>query len=347
MGYCSLRFRLRSGRRGEKRSGGCWMEDLGNGRLVNRSRAGKSSLPIVSPAAPVSSFEDGQPSRPFVLQVGPSSVALEGQLLPDRWHLDPAHHRFARPVHQAQLSLAVEYRPTGPPRGHLIFQVGELASFYRENSSVIIRLGEDTPPTRADRVVTLEPSGHSGTLVMDANHSRQAANYPLEYPLEDLLFRFLLADRGALIVHACGIAWQGKGYLFVGASGVGKSTTARLWKAAGASVLNDDRVVLEASCAGAFIHPTPWVGEYPEVNGEAVPLAAIYLLRKGSSVTHELVRPALAAALLFAKSFPPLWDAQRIGRTLETLDFVCRAVPAGWLEVPPDQRAVAWVQTHG
>ncbi len=315
---------------------------------MSQSRAGDSDLPVVPTPVSAGRPENGLLSRRFVLQVGPSSVALEGQVDPDRWHLDFAHHRFAHPVHQPQLSLAVEYRSAGGPRGQLTFQVGELASFYRDGKLVIIRLGEETSSARADRVVTLEASGHAGTLVMDVDHStKAAANYPLQYPLEDLLFRSLLADRGALILHACGIAWQGKGCLFVGSSGVGKSTTARLWRAAGASILNDDRVVLEASDAGAFIHPTPWFGEYPEVGRETVPLAAIYLLKKGYRVFYEPVRPAVAVALLFAKSFPPLWDPQRISRTLETLDFVCRQVSCGWLEVPPDQRAVEWVQSHG
>ncbi|HWU41674.1 MAG TPA: hypothetical protein VN203_28795 [Candidatus Acidoferrum sp.] len=285
---------------------------------------------------------------PFVLQVGPSSVALRGRVDPDGWRLNVAHHRFTCPMHRPQLSLEVEYRPTAGPRGQLTFQVGELASFYRDGTSVIIRLGEETSPSRADRVVALDASGQTGTLVMDVDHStKPAASYPLQYPLEDLLFRSLLADRGALIVHACGVVWQGKGYLFIGSSGVGKSTTARLWKAAGASVLNDDRIVLESSSAGTFIHSTPWSGEYPEVSGEAAPLAAVYLLKKGHQVIYESVRPPVAGALLFAKSFPPLWDPQRIGRVLETLDRVCQAVCVGWLEVPPDQRAVEWVQRQG
>jgi hypothetical protein len=283
--------------------------------------------------------------RRFILQVGPSSMALEGQVDPDRWRLDAAHHRFARPVCRPQLSLAVEYRSAGAPSGQLTFQVGELASFYRDGASWIIRLGEAGSSVRADRVVTLDTSGHTGTLGIDVDHSAElATNYPLEYPLEDLLFRHLLADRGAVLVHACGVAWQGNGYLFVGSSGTGKSTTARMWKEAGATILNDDRVVVEASRDEAFIHPTPWFGEYPEVSAEAVRLAAIYFLRKGSEVSLEPLRPAATVALLFAKSFPPLWDSDRMARTLETLDRVRHHVSCGWLTVPPDQRAVAWVQ---
>jgi hypothetical protein len=210
-----------------------------------------------------------------------------------------------------------------------------------------IHLGENEDSSSADRMISLDTSGTTGTLVMDLDRSPDlAGTYPLQYPLEDLLFRHLLVERHALLVHACGVAWEGHGYLFVGSSGSGKSTTARLWKAAGATVLNDDRVVLGTSCDGVFIHPTPWFGDYPDVSAEAVPLAGLYLLQKGFEVAFAPIRPARAAALLFAKSFPPLWDPERMARTLETLDLVCQQVPCGWLTVPPDQRAVAWVQAH-
>jgi hypothetical protein len=155
-----------------------------------------------------------------------------------------------------------------------------------------------------------------------------------------------LITQDALLVHACGISWQGGGYLFVGSSGAGKSTTARLWRAAGAAILNDDRIVLDAGREGTRIHPTPWSGEDPEVHGEAAPLRAVYLLRQGETARFDRLRPAAAAALVFAKSFPPVWDPWGMEKTLEMLGRVCQQVPCGWLTVPADARAVAWVQAH-
>ena len=145
-------------------------------------------------------------------------------------------------------------------------------------------------------------------------------------------------------MHACGVAWEGRGFLFVGSSGAGKSTAARLWKAAGATILNDDRIVLEAAGDGVLIHPTPWSGDVPDVGGGPTPLAGLYFLRQGLPIVFELVHPAIAVSLAYAKSFAPLWDPERITGTLEVLDAVCRRVSCGWLTVPPDHRAVSWVQ---
>ncbi len=222
-----------------------------------------------------------------------------------------------------------------------------MARFYRDGRRWCIRLGEDEHSLVADRVLSLDASGRTGSITMDpGDRSDPALRYPLEYPLEDLLFRHVMADYAALLVHACGVSWRDQGYLFVGSSGAGKSTTARLWRAAGATILNDDRIVMEAGGDGVLIHPTPWFGEHPEVGGGATPLRTIYLLRQGDAVSFEPLRPAAAAALVLAKSFPPLWDAERMDRTLATLGRVCQRVPCGWLTIPRDMRAVEWVQAQ-
>jgi hypothetical protein len=284
----------------------------------------------------------------MVVKVGPATIAVEWHGRSGRWSVDALHGRFLSATAQPDLTLIVHHGSCAPPAGRLSFKLGEQACFYRDAASWIIRLGEDDGATPIDRTVTLHPSGSFGTLVMHVDQFPMLARrYPLEYPLEDILFRHLLADHRSVLIHACGVSWRGRGYLFVGSSGAGKSTIACLWKEAGAAILNDDRIVLEASDTGLLIHPTPWSGTYPEVDGESVPLAAIYLIRKGAEVAFEPLRPVSALALLYAKAFPPLWDHDKIAANLETLARACRKVPCGWLTVPPDQRAIAWVEANG
>src|SRR5262249_20236905 len=68
---------------------------------------------------------------------------------------------------------------------------------------------------------------------------------PLEYPLDELLVIHYLARERGLEVHACGVRdADGRGYLFAGQSGAGKSTIARLWLGEpAATILSDDRVI--------------------------------------------------------------------------------------------------------
>ena len=284
----------------------------------------------------------------FALRIGPVCVALRGAIEPDRWVLDVGHHAFFSPTTPPHVTLRVEWGHTQDRTGKLAFQAGPVASFYRDAAGWSVRLGEGNGSFPPDRVLSLDGSGATGQIMMAPNRSPgPETRYPLEYPLEDLLFRHLLADHDAALVHACGVSWRNAGYLFVGSSGAGKSTTAHLWHSAGATILNDDRIVLEANRDSVRIHPTPWFGERPEVGGVAAPLRAIYLLRQGDHVLFERLRPATAAALVFAKSFPPLWDPEKTEKTLATLGRICQQLPCGWLTVPKDARAVEWVQAQG
>jgi len=227
-------------------------------------------------------------SEQTALRIGPACVALIGDVDPSRWTLDASHRTFFSPTTPPHVRLQVEWGPTKRQVGQLVFQAGPVASFYRDGSRWSIRLGEGNGSFPADRVLWLDASGATGRVVMTPDrYPHPERRYPLEYPLEDLLFRHLLADHDAVLVHACGVLWRHAGYLFVGSSGAGKSTTARLWCSAGATILNDDRIVLEADRNGVRIHPTPWFGEHPEVGGEAAPLRAIYLLRQGDDVSFE------------------------------------------------------------
>jgi hypothetical protein len=278
------------------------------------------------------------------MRIGPVCLAIDERAgIP--WRLDAAYEPFLVSGASPDLRVTVEQGPAGEPPGPPAFQVDHLASIHRVGASWVFRLGEeDGAATAVDRVMTLDGGG-SATIRLDTQKFPTLLHgYPLAYPLEDLLFRHLLADRRAVLVHACGVAWEGRGFLFVGASGAGKSTTARLWSAAGATILNDDRIVLEAAGDRVLIHPTPWSGDMPEVGGGPTPLAGLFFLRQGAPIVFEPVRPAAAVGLLYAKSFPPLWDRERTGKALETLEAACRHVPCGWLTVPPDSRAVAWVQ---
>ena len=287
-------------------------------------------------------------SERFAFQIGPVCVALCGEIDPGRWTLDAGHHKFFSPTALPHVTLQVECGPTQGRTGKLAFQAGPVASFYRDAAGWSIRLGEGNGSFPAERVLSLDGSGATGQIVMAPDRCPDPeTRYPLEYPLEEFLFRHIMAEHDAALVHACGVAWHGAGYLFVGSSGAGKSTTARLWRSVGATILNDDRIVLEASPDGFRIHPTPWFGEHPEVGGETARLRAIYLLRQGDDVAFERLRPATAAALVLAKSFPPLWDPARMEKTLATVGRVCQDVPCGWLTVPKDARAVEWVQAQG
>jgi hypothetical protein len=166
--------------------------------------------------------------------------------------------------------------------------------------------------------------------------------YPLAYPLDELLMIGLLGQGRGIEIHGCGILDRsGEGYLFVGQSGAGKTTMARLWiEEGGATVLSDDRLVLRSQGDRIQMYGTPWHGEAPLASPRSVPLSHIFFLRHAAAHALVPVKRADAAAQLFASSFPPFHSPTALEFTLNMLERIVCHVPSDRLCFAPDQTVI-------
>lgn len=98
-----------------------------------------------------------------------------------------------------------------------------------------------------------------------------------------LMFSFATASLFTLQIHASVTMKDGKGYLFLGNSGTGKSTHSQLWinNIEGCSLLNDDNPVIRIGSDGvARVYGSPWSGKTPCYHNLNVPIGAIVRLRQ-------------------------------------------------------------------
>lgn len=98
-----------------------------------------------------------------------------------------------------------------------------------------------------------------------------------------LMFSFATASLFTLQIHASVTMKEGKGYLFLGNSGTGKSTHSQLWinNIEGCSLLNDDNPVIRIGSDGvARVYGSPWSGKTPCYRNLDVPIGAIVRLRQ-------------------------------------------------------------------
>jgi len=169
--------------------------------------------------------------------------------------------------------------------------------------------------------------------------------YPLEYPLDELLLVHFLSQGRGVEVHACGISdSQGKGYLFIGQSGAGKSTMAGLWKdQPGITILSDDRIVLRKMAGGFWMYGTPWHGEGRFFSTSRARLSRVYFLEKGEK--NELIPYGAAEAIgrLTACSFLPFYKPEALDFTLASFDEMAKTVPTGELRFVPDRNVIDFI----
>jgi hypothetical protein len=235
----------------------------------------------------------------------------------------------------------VEGSPPVPAPGSLLFDSGSVWSVHRHGSKLLYEFRTQVVDPPLYKGVVVDRRLRAGTLYLTQPRGRRALD-ALEYPLDELLFQHRLARDGALEVHACGVLVGTRVALFAGQSGAGKSTTARLWKRfrPRSVVLSDDRVVLRPRPRGVEAHGTPWHGEARFGSARHGRLAAVFFLRHERAVRVERLGAPESAARLFARSFPPPWDSEVMGRALATCARIAERVPCYDLGFAPGRAAV-------
>ena len=157
-----------------------------------------------------------------------------------------------------------------------------------------------------------------------------------------LMFTFATARLGALEMHSSVVMNGGKGYMFLGRSGTGKSTHSRLWleHIPGSELLNDDNPILRIMDDGsARVFGSPWSGKTPCYKAMDVPVRAVVRLSQAPANHIERLPLIQAYASLMASSsgFRPFrqladgWHA--------TLEKLAAVVPCFHLECLPDRAA--------
>lgn len=181
-------------------------------------------------------------------------------------------------------------------------------------------------------------------------HSRLASAatpfFPLQYPLDELLFTNLLALGRGIELHGCGLVDEaGNGLLFVGHSGAGKSTTAGLWaQAPGVRILSDDRIIVRLIDGELRMYGTPWHGEARHARPEHAVLRRVLVLEHGASNEMELLPRVVAASALMSRSFVPHYSAPGLDFSLSFVAQVVNLVPCEVLRFVPGPEAVEVVR---
>jgi hypothetical protein len=169
--------------------------------------------------------------------------------------------------------------------------------------------------------------------------------FPLEFPLDKVLWIDVLPHRAAVMIHGCAVDVGGEGLVFFGPQEAGKSTLARLWQASPeATVLSDECVVLRFHEGRPYVYGTPWAGGAQVAANRRVPVRAMFYIRHGPA--NEAGRKGGAETLrdLTVESFLPYYDRSAMERCLDLLARTSQSVPVYDLAFVPSREVLDFVQ---
>lgn len=292
--------------------------------------------------------DDYEVTGKISLKIAGITMAVESCAPGIRMHLDRSARKFLADDVEPDIKLNVFWRDLRDEiRGERIFDSGGLWKLYREDDNYLFSF---TTPYFGDcpyKIACINEDFTSGEIYLHRPYFTDRSVYPLEYPLDELLMLNLLAQGRGVELHSCGVVdGSGAGYLFLGQSGAGKTTMARLWETLdGVEILSDDRIIVRCEDGAFWMYGTPWHGEGELSCALKAPLSQIFFLRQGlQNEVVALSRPD-AAARLFSCSFPTFYYPDGIAFTLAFFDELTSLVPCYELTFVPDQSVVEYVRS--
>lgn len=169
---------------------------------------------------------------------------------------------------------------------------------------------------------------------------------PVENP--NNLYAFLIQiycvhalKRYIIQFHSSLINFRGRGLMFLGPSGIGKTTQAELWNNyRDALIINGDIVFVQETPEAFLGWGTPWHGSSPYCENTSVPLKAMIVLKQASENSIRELTGFEKVTAVSNNVFYPTWLENGMELCLETLDHLLSRIPVYELSCRPDEEAV-------
>ena len=171
-----------------------------------------------------------------------------------------------------------------------------------------------------------------GRLIMTNGISEMVLNSALM-----IMFTLATAGKGTLLVHSAVVNCEGKGYLFLGTSGTGKSTHAQLWlkHIEGTELVNDDYPAVR----DGVVYGSPWSGKTPCYRNVSVPIGGIVMLSQAPYNKIRRLKGIEAYVAVVESVGSKVWDNHIAESQHQTENTLVSSIPMWHLECLPDEAA--------
>ena len=170
---------------------------------------------------------------------------------------------------------------------------------------------------------------------------------PVSYLLSTAGLHRKMLEQDAVVLHSSFIEYRGKAILFLGPSGMGKSTQAGLWQRhADAQLINGDRTLLRARNGIWYAHGYPCCGSSQVCLNRSLPLAAAVVLQQAKENQIMPLSPSRKICALVAGTELYPWEDWELQKAFQLAEKLATAVPVIGLSCRPDEDAVRLLQNY-
>ncbi|MCK5100093.1 MAG: hypothetical protein KAR45_18425, partial [Desulfobacteraceae bacterium] len=150
---------------------------------------------------------------------------------------------------------------------------------------------------------------------------------------------------GYCFMHGALVFIEGMYVLFMGASGVGKTTLSRLAHKAGATLLTDENPYISCEDGIVNAHTTPWPGVIGPTIPFSGPLSAIFFLRHSKKNEARQLTTAEAVRSIIGGSRTFNWIPETIPKSIQLFDKAVKNIPVYDLGFLPDLNAISYIKS--
>lgn len=181
-----------------------------------------------------------------------------------------------------------------------------------------------------------EPDYGSAQLILSDIENKLAIDNSLM-----ILYALATSCKGTALFHSAVVSKDGKGYMFLGKSGTGKSTHARLWlkHVEGSALMNDDNPVVRVTDEGVMVYGSPWSGKTPCYRNVSAPLGGIVLLAQAPYNKIKRLEGVAAYAAVLPSISGKRWDPRMADGLHQTENALAMKARVWFLECLPDEAA--------
>lgn len=190
-------------------------------------------------------------------------------------------------------------------------------------------------------------SNGSFVLIDEPFHHAYSSTY--DQRINSIFLAYLFSThalkRQMLKFHCSVIAYQGQGILFLGPSGIGKTTQAELWqKYQDAIIINGDVGFVQRQKKQVVVWGTPWHGSSPYCENMCVPVVGIIVLKQGKENKLKKLNGFEMVSEVGKNVLYPTWIENGTEMTINILDQLLQRIPVYELTNKADKDSVLMVK---